>query len=331
MKPGSLAVFGVLLFTLATLPSATAQTASGSAKPWAPARLADGQPDIQGMWNNEESNFTPLELPKELAGRTTFTKEELQARADALAKSRISAGDSSGPDDVGFYALYWFDWYWRKPLAGDWPALVVDPADGRMPSLTPEARKTAAYMRDHLHDAAETIEAGDRCVSRGVLGMMMPTAYNNGKLIVQTPGYVVIYSEMIHNARIIPIDGRPHLDAMVDQWEGDPRGRWEGNTLVIESTNFKAVNNLRSPNGRARQTRKRRMVERLAIVDKNTLQYSVTVDDPDTYTAPWTIAFPYRRDDNYRQFDYECHEANYSVPNSLKGARTQEGEAPANR
>jgi hypothetical protein len=328
MKPGSLMTVGALVLVIGAS-TVYAQQATGSTKPWTPARLADGQPDIQGMWNNEEANFTPLELPKELAGRTTFTKDELQARAEKLAKTRIDAGDSTGPDDVGFYALYWFDWYWRKPLAGDWPALVVDPPDGRMPPMTPEARKTAAFMREHLHDGAETMEAGDRCVSRGVLGMMMPTAYNNGKLIVQTPGYVLIYSEMIHNARIIPLDGRPHLNARVDQWEGDPRGRWEGNTLVIESTNFKAVDNLRAPNGRARQTPKRRMVERFTIVDANTLKYSVTVDDPETYTAPWTIAFPYRRDDNYRQFDYECHEANYSVPNSLKGARTQEADAQA--
>jgi hypothetical protein len=331
MRHGLLMTIGAVVFAIGTLPSAYAQTAAGSTRPWTPARLADGQPDIQGMWNNEEANFTPLELPKELAGRTTFTPEELQARAEALAKSRIAAGDSTGPDDVGFYALYWFDWYWRKPLAGDWPALVVDPPTGRMPPLTAEARKTAAFMREHLHDAAETMEAGDRCVSRGVLGMMMPTAYNNGKLIVQTPGYVLIYSEMIHNARIIPVDGRPHLNGKVDQWEGDPRGRWEGNTLVIESTNFKTVDNLRAPNGRARQSPKRRMIERLTIVDANTLKYSVTVDDPETYTAPWTIAFPYRRDDNYRQFDYECHEANYSVPNSLKGARTREADAQTKR
>lgn len=330
MRAGLMAV-GAVVFAVGPWSTLDAQTAAGSARPWSPPRLADGQPDIQGMWNNEEANFTPLELPKELAGRTTFTPEELQARAEALAKNRIDAGDATGPDDVGFYALYWFDWYWRKPLAGDWPALVVDPSSGRMPPVTPEARKTAAYMREHLHDAAETMEAGDRCVSRGVLGMMMPTAYNNGKLIVQTPGYVLIYSEMIHNARIIPLDGRRHLDAKVDQWEGDPRGRWEGNTLVIESTNFRAVDNLRSPNGRARQSPTRRMVERLAIVDANTLKYSVTVDDPETYTAPWTIAFPYRRDESYRQFEYACHENNYSVPNSLKGARTQEADAQQKR
>src|SRR6185503_9940156 len=283
MKRRSLAAFvGAIAFVIGTYPAAYAQQPA-KATHRIPARLADGQPNIQGIWNNEEANFTPLELPKELAGRTTFTPEELQARAEKNAKSRVDAGDSTGPDDVGFYALYWFDWYWRKPLAGDWPALVVEPKDGRMPAMTPEARKTAAFMREHLHDGAETMEAGDRCVSRGVLGMMMPTAYNNGKLIVQTPEYVLIYSEMIHNARIIPLDGRPHVNGKVGQWEGDPRGHWEGQTLVIESTNFKAVDNMRAPNGRSRQSPKRRVVERLTIVDADTLKYSVTVDDPETY------------------------------------------------
>ena len=325
------ALVGALVLVTAT--SASAQTRNGGspAKSWTPKHLADGQPDIQGMWNNEEANFTPMELPKELAGRTSFTREELQKLAEDLGKRRVDAGDSTGPGDVGFYGLYWFDWYWRKPLAGDWPALVVEPKDGKMPAVTPEARKTAAFMRDHLHDGPETMEAGDRCVSRGVLGMMLPTAYNNGKFIVQVPGYVLIQSEMIHNARIIPIDGRPHLDANVRQWEGDPRGHWDGNTLVVESTNFRAVDNLRAPIGRARQTEKRRMVERFTIVDANTLKYSVSVEDPDTYTAPFTISFPYTRDDNYQQFEYACHEANYSVPNSLKGARTEEQDAAAKR
>jgi hypothetical protein len=239
-------------FLLVLGASLHAQSAGKSATPWTPARLPDGQPDIQGMWNNEEANFTPLELPKELQGRTSFTPEELRARAEALAKQRKEAGDSSGPGDVGFYALYWFDWYWRTPAAGDWPALLVEPKTGRMPAMTPEAQKTAAYMREHLHDSFETMEAGDRCISRGVLGMMMPTAYNNGKLIVQSPGYVMILSEMIHNARIIPIVSRPHVDPKIRYWEGDPRGHWEGNTLVVESTNFKAVDNLRSASGRAR-------------------------------------------------------------------------------
>src|SRR5262245_25019383 len=144
------ALIGAVVFAIGTLAPAYAQQAAKAQKAWTPARLADGQPNIQGMWNNEEANFTPLELPKDLAGRTSFTQEELQARAEKLAKTRIDAGDASGPDDVGFYALYWFDWYWRKPLAGDWPALVIDPKDGRMPSLTPEARRTAGFFRETL-------------------------------------------------------------------------------------------------------------------------------------------------------------------------------------
>ena len=320
----SVAAFGGCLLLIAASTPLRGQSAPGTAKPWTPQLLADGQPDIQGMWNNEEANFTPLELPKELEGRSSFTPEELRARAEAVAKRRIEAGDSTGPGDVGFYALYWFDWYWRKPAAGDWPALLVEPPSGRMPALTPEAQKKAAYMREHLHDSYETMEAGDRCISRGVLGMMMPTAYNNGKLIVQAPGFVVIHSEMIHNARIIPIGDRPHVDPRIRYWEGDPRGRWEGHTLVVESTNFRAVDNLRSASGRAMQTEKRRIVERFTIVDANTLKYSVTVDDPATFTRPWTVSFPYTRDDKYQQFEYACHEANYSVPNSLRGARTEE-------
>ena len=326
----SLAAFvgGVILMIGASTP-ARGQSAAGSTKQWTPQRLADGQPDIQGMWNNEDANHTPLELPDELAGRSSFTPEELQARAEARAKRAVEAGDSRGDGDVGFYALYWFDWYWRKPAAGDWPALLVEPANGKMPALTPRAKETAAYLREHLHDTYANMEAGDRCVSRGVLGLMMPTAYNNAKLIFQPPGYVVIHSEMIHNARIIPLDGRPHIDQKIRQWEGDPRGGWEGNTLVVESTNFKAVDNLRAPNGRAMQTEKRRMIERFTIVDANTLKYSVTVDDPATYTAPWTVAFPYTRDNSYRQFEYACHEGNHAVPNSLSGARAQERPAAA--
>ena len=130
--------------------------------------------------------------------------------------------------------------------------------------------------------------------------------------------------EMIHNARIIPLDGRPHIGTGIPQWEGDPRGRWEGNTLIVESTNFRPVDNLRSPNGRARQSEKRRMIERFTILDAGTLKYAVTVDDPETYTAQWTVAFPYRRDNNYQQFEYACHEGNYAVPNSLKGTRAEE-------
>ena len=293
--------------------------------PWDPPRLADGQPDINGMWNNVGSSHVPLELPADLVGKT-FTEEErlefFTARSD-----RAKAVEWDGHENsrgVGAYANYWFDWFWKEPVAGEAPALVIHPPDGQVPAMTEAARDSVGYYREHLHDTFANMESGDRCLSRGVFGMMMPTAYNNGKLFVQAPGVVIIHSEMIHNARVIPVDAGPHAHSNITQWEGNPRGYWEGNTLVVESTNFKAVGNMRAPGSRAPQHEGRRMIERFTFVDENTLNYELTVDDADTYTEPWTVAFPYKRDDAYQQFEYACHEGNFAVPNSLSGARAQE-------
>ena len=288
-------------------------------------RLANGVPDINGMWNNVGSSHVPLELPDDLAGKTLTEEEQLallKQRSDAAKAVEWEGHDNSR--GVGAYANYWFDWYWKEPVAGQAPALIVDPPSGKQPALTEQARDSVGYYRDHLHDQAANMESGDRCLSRGVFGMMMPTAYNNGKLIVQTEDYIVIHSEMIHNARVIPIDQGPHASDRITLWEGDPRGHWEGNTLVIESTNFKAVGNMRAPGSRAPQHEGRRMVERFTFVNAETLNYELTVDDPETYTSPWTVAFPYKRDDAYQQFEYACHEGNWAVPNSLSGERAQD-------
>lgn len=297
----------------------------GSAQAWDPPRLADGQPDINGMWNNVGSSHVPLELPEELAGKTLTEAERLElftARSDR-AKAQTWEGHEASRG-VGAYANYWFDWFWEEPVAGQAPALVVDPPDGQVPNMTELARDSVRYYQDHLHDEAANMEAGDRCLSRGVFGMMMPTAYNNGKLFVQSEGHIVIHSEMIHNARIIPIDAGPHPHSNVTQWEGAARGHWEGNTLVVESANFKAVGNLRAPGSRAPQHEGRHMVERFTFADANTLNYSLTINDSETYAKPWTVAFPYKRDNNYQQFEYACHEGNWAVPNSLSGERALE-------
>ena len=316
-----LTAVGVVLLLLGAAPAA--------AQDWEPARLADGQPDIQGMWNNADANHTPLELPDELSGRDSFTQEELRELAQARFDATIEANETLREGDPGFYALYWFDWFWQQPEGGDWPALLTEPRSGKMPALTEQASDRRAYIREHLHDTYANMEGGDRCISRGVFGMMMPTAYNNGTLILQTPGYVVLHSEMIHNARIVPLDGSPHVDPEIGLWEGDPKGRWEGNTLVIESTNFKEVDNMRAPGGRTHQSPRRRIVERFTPVGPDTLRYSVTMDDPDVWTEPWTVTFPWRRDAEYQQYEYACHEGNYAVPNSLSGARAEEQEAAA--
>ena len=326
MSVAGVALVGVLVLVPAAPVAGQNRPAAES---WTPERLLDGQPNITGMWNNSNAMFTPLELLEELAGRDVLSADELQARAEARASGRKAAAEWQGHESspgVGGYHFYWFDWYWETPVDIGQPALIVEPASGRVPARTANARESIAMNMAELHDAAGNMESGDRCISRGVLGMMMPTEYNNGTLILQSPGYVVILSEMIHNARIIPVGDRPHVDADIRQWEGDPRGHWEGNTLIVESTNFRAVQNIRGPSAgiRSRQSEAQRIVERFTVVGPDMLRYSVTMDDAETYVAPWSAAFPFNRDDNYLQFEYACHEGNYSVPNALGGARAEE-------
>ena len=220
VSPAALA--GVLLLLLGVPVTAQNQSAAESSETWTPERRADGQPNITGMWNNSNAIFTPLELPEELDGRDDISAEELQARAEARASDRIAASEWKGFENnrggVGGYGTYWFDWYWDKPVDVGAPALIVEPASGRIPARTADAREEVAMNLGQLHDSYANMESGDRCISRGVLGMMMPTEYNNGTLILQPPGYVVIHSEMIHNARIIPIGTGPHLDDGIRQW-----------------------------------------------------------------------------------------------------------------
>jgi len=302
-----------------------AATSTAGQNQWDPPKLPDGQPDINGIWNNVGAAHIPLELPDEW-NETTLSTEEVQARIKERSDARkaISWQGHENSRGVGAYANYWFDWFWKDPAGVDAPALLIEPATGKVPEMTPKAKESVKFHRNHLHDSYATMETGDRCLSRGTYGIMMPTAYNNGKMFFQTPGHVVILSEMIHNARIIPINVAPHINSGIKQWNGDPRGRWEKNTLVVESKNFKAVENQRGPGSRAPQTEFRHVVERFTFVDVDTLRYELRVDDPGTYTAPWTVSFNYKRDNKYLQFEYACHEGNYAVPNSLRGERAQE-------
>ena len=317
----SLVVLAALVGVGSSTP-AWGQVASNSG--WEPARLSDGQPDIQGMWNNIDALSTPLELPDGFSG-PDFSPEDLQAIAAARAEEAARRAAAPRPKSVGAYGAHWFDSYWNDAEDHPAPALIVEPLNGQIPDWTPEAHEVLRYNREHLHDSWDYMESADRCLTRGVIGIMMPGVYNNGALIMQSPGYVVILAEMIHRARIIPIDGRAHLDDSVRQWEGDPRGRWEGNTLIVESTNFREVQSMRGATAsiRSRQTEKQKLVERFTITGPDTLEYSLHVDDPETYTAPWTAAFPLKRDNEYDIFEYACHEGNYSVPNALSGARAK--------
>jgi hypothetical protein len=206
---------------------------------------------------------------------------------------------------------------------------VVDPPNGRVPALTPEAqaqRTAIAKIRNRRPESWLDRTNYDRCITRGVAGSAFPVIYGNGTQIIQAPGVVAIRYEMIHETRIIPMDGRPHAPANLQTYMGDARGHWEGNTLVIETTNFLAGGNGVGGNGNggAPYSEDLKLVERFTRVDARTVQYEMTVNDPKTYTAPWKVAFPITHEDGYQIFEYACHEGNYAMHNLLSAARAED-------
>src|SRR5262245_6287009 len=254
-------------------------------------RTADGQPDLQGIWTNYDQ--TPFER---------LNRGEERPREQAVSTADWLVQDS--------------------PVSPRRPSMVVDPPSGRVPLKREAAEKRDADYAQRA-DSIEHYGPWERCITRGVPGAMFPGAYNNGHQIVQTRDYVVILSEMIHEARVISLDGRPYLGPKAASWSGDARGRWEGDTLVIDTRHFNgrswiATNAAAGWLRGIPQTEACHLVERLRRVDANTIQYEATIDDPNVYTSRWTIAFPLNRDDGYRIFEYACHEANYALDNMLR-------------
>jgi hypothetical protein len=296
---------------------------SATSKKWTPPRTPDGQPDLQGMWTN--ATITPFERPAALAGKPFLTEDEAAAMEERAADQRANADRAPRPGDVGSYNDFWFD-AGTKVVATRQTSLVVDPPDGRVPVTA-----AAEQKRDHnltSVDSYESMSPWDRCITRGP-GGMFPAGYNNAYKIVQTPGYVVILYEMIHEARVIPVDGRPHVDESVRQWTGDPRGRWEGSTLVVETTNFNGKGWIATNAASARirgvpHSEALRLVERFTRVDADTIAYEVTIEDPDVYTRPWTVSIPLGRDESYQMFEYACHEGNKAIEHVLGAARAAE-------
>jgi hypothetical protein len=294
-------------------------------------RAPDGHPDLQGVWTN--ATLTPLERPRTLADRPFFTEEEARALEAQAAGRQAMADDprvraqALQRGDIGSYNQFWND-SGTTILPTRQTSLVVDPPDGRVP-LRPEAeaRRDATLARST--DDPEFMSVWDRCISRGVPGWVIPAGYNNAYQIVQTRDVVVIHSEMIHDARIIPLDGRPPLPSTVQLLEGDSRGRWEGDTLVVETANFGDRNWIATSaaSGRIKgipQSAALRIVERFTRVAANRIDYEARIEDPAVFTKPWTLAFPLMRDDEYRIYEYACHEGNSAVEGILRGARYQE-------
>jgi hypothetical protein len=315
----------VLWLAVVALPvPATAQPAAAAAgnAGWAVPRTPDGQPDLQGVWDYRTA--TPLERPAQFAGKEFLTDQEI-----ADYERRAAARDDGRPpddarSDPSVHPPWWLD-YGRSVVATRRSSLVVDPPDGRIPAPTADAQKRAAERRASTRargpaDSPEDRSLWERCITRGLPEGMLPAGYNNNVQFVQTPGYVVITSEMIHDARIVPIDGRGHSPSAIRSWLGDSRGRWDGNTLVVETTNFSPKTNFRGASENLR------LIERFTRIDRDTIEYRFTVDDPGTWTRPWTVTFPLVRSDG-PIYEYACHEANYGLGNILKNARATEPAA----
>jgi hypothetical protein len=293
-------------------------TIAVSQSSWTPPRTPDGHPDLQGVWTS--ATLTPFERPAQFKDKPFLTKEE--AAQWEATHARSDAPPAEG--DPGTYNAIWFD-SGTSVVKTMRTSLVIDPPDGKVP-LTPEAEARRNFNLTHNADSWEYMSLWDRCITRGVPGGMFPAGYNNAYQIIQTPGYVTIFAEMIHDARVIPVDGRPHAPSSVRFWNGDSVGHWEGNTLVVDTTNFngKSWAATSASAGRVRgvpQSADAHVVERFTREDANTITYQVTTEDPVYFAKPWTVSLPMTSDPNYRIFEYACHEGNQAVPNVLSGGR----------
>lgn len=299
----------------------TAKPAPSSSKSWTPPRTPDGQPDLQGVWINE--TLTPLERPAEFAGKPRLTEKEAADYVDRLLHQVNSdRRDGSAQVDVArSYNEFWRD-RGSKLVPDLRTSLITDPPDGRIPALTAEAQKRVndnrAWMQEHATDGPEGRSMAERCLAWATSGPpMLPGPYNNDLQIVQGPGYFVVLNEMIHDARTIPLDGRPHVSQDIREWMGDSRGHWEGNTLVVDTTNFGSEYSFRGSDANMHLT------ERFTPVSPDVIDYEFTVDDPTAFTKPWTARVPLKRTTG-KVYEYACHEGNYALTDILAGARAAE-------
>jgi hypothetical protein len=288
------------------------------------AMAVHGQSDLQDIWSN--ATITPLERPADLAGKATFTAEEAAAyEKQVVDRNNVDHRSGNAEADVTLgYNDFWWD-RGTKVVGSRRTSLIVDPPDGHIPLLTPEAQTrvqdTRAWMRKHATDGPEGRSLGERCILWATAGPpLLPGPYNNNFQIVQTPDHVVILSEMIHDARVIPLDGSPHLASNIRQWMGDSRGHWDGNTLVVDTTNFSDQYSFRGSD------RNLHLTERFTRVSPEALLYEFTVDDTTAFTKPWTAQILVTRTKG-PIFEYACHEGNYAMTDILAGARAAERKA----
>jgi hypothetical protein len=323
------AAFAVLVGSTPAFGQAAASDApaAGAESSFIPPRTAWGDPDLQGTYTNK--TITPLQRPTQFADKPFLTAEEVaELESAAEARDRDANREVGTERDVsGAYNDFWWDG--GTQTAGLRTSLIIDPPNGRMPNLTPDAErrnqldtvawefKNAGAAQGRGTDSWLDRSFFERCITRGMPGAMLPSAYNNTYVIVQSPGYVAVQLEMFPHVRVIPVGPKPALGSGVRLLLGDPRGHWEGDTLVVETGNF---TDKVSYSGAAENMR---LVERFRLVDEDLLDYQVTVEDATTFTAPWTASVPMRRTDEHL-FEYACHEGNYGLEGILSAARSEE-------
>ena len=287
----------------------------------------------------------PFERPEEFGNRSFLTEKELEARQNQAARQQrldnesfsvdkisadvIAMGDVGGPTSP---PPHWLE----RGTPSRQSSLIIDPPNGRMPAMTAEGRRRNESVKNTYvmytgFNGVEDMGPYDRCITRGALGSMFPVVYNNGNQILQTPGYVVLRNEMIHETRIIPLDGRPHVSTGVKSYMGDSRGRWEGTTLVVHTTNFNGRTGAQGNGNLLMTSDALVLTERFTRTDSETIQYEMTIADPKTWTRSWKVAFPLKRDPGYQIFEYACHEGNHAMTNVLSASRADEQRTTSQR
>jgi hypothetical protein len=332
------AALAALVFAVAGATIVVGQAQGPAHAPYSPPKTPWGDPDLQGIWPSTDMVGVPFERPEQFGTRLFLTDAELKARQDQAARQAeldvlefdlnkppaeiVALGDVGG---VTSPPPHWLE----RGVPSRQSSLVVEPANGRLPAMTAEGVKRqegsgGTYRKQTGWNSASELSTYDRCITRGVAGSMMPVVYNNGNEIVQAPGYVAFRNEMIHETRIIPLDGRPMPSAAIKSYMGQSRGHFEGNTLVVGTTNGNGRTGMQGNGSMLIASDQAEFEERFTPLGADVLQYELTVKDPKTWTQPFKVSFPLKRDPDYQIFEYACHEGNNSMRNILSGSRADE-------
>lgn len=336
----SLTASAVAALMLPGVSAAAERSAADTSSPRTPAgwqhpRTPWGDPDLQGTWPIAHLMSVPLQRPPQYGDRLHFTEEELAQQRKAIEEQNQRYAEENAEGRLGMG--HWVE-ETEPPVQ---TSLIVDPPNGQLPPQTEVGKQMSASMGSdwnrEVFDSVADFGTWNRCITRGLPNGMFPNPYNNGIQILQAPGYVVISMEMIHESRIVPLGGMPRLDSEVKQWLGSSRGHWEGNTLVVETTNFNGQTSMTdvptrgSPIDPRASSTSMKIVERFERTGDDTLTYTVTISDPITQTADWTVRVPWKRDDSYQFFEYACHEDNSAIRNFITSSRAKRAQEAAAR